>query len=438
MNIIISIWKKLFSVKDWFLKRSSAGKIGILSIIAISAWFIVAKLLPAKAPTPQYQTIQVQKGTLVVAVTASGQVASINNTPISTRATGIITKVYASDGTVVQAGDKIAEIDLDLVGKQNEAQALASYLSAKNSLQSAKDGLFTLQSDMLTKWKTFMEIAQSSTYQNNDLSPKTDQRQLPQFVSTDDDWLATEAKYKLQQQVIAQAQTSLNSAWMSYQQSSSIVYAPISGTVTGFSLQVGSVIAGQSSTSGSTTTITSQKVGNIKTAALPMVSINLTQIDVPKVKLGDKATLTFDGSNGKTYTGAVVSIDTVGVVSLGVTTYPTVIKLDTDAPDIFSNMSASASIITEIREDVITVPVSSVQTQNGQSSVRVMRNKQLVEVPVETGISSDTDIEVTSGLSEGDTVVTSVTTTATSTQTQTSPFSPFGRGGGFGGARNSR
>jgi multidrug efflux pump subunit AcrA (membrane-fusion protein) len=132
----------------------------------------------------------------------------------------------------------------------------------------------------------------------------------------------------------------------------------------------------------------------------------------------------------------VISIDTVGSVSSGVTSYPAVITFDTDVPEVFSNMSAQASIITETKSGVILVPTSAVQTQNGQSTVRVMRNNQEETVAVETGLSSGTQIEIVSGLHEGDTIVTSAATLvpAQSGGQTTSPFSGMsGPGGGFGG-----
>jgi multidrug efflux pump subunit AcrA (membrane-fusion protein) len=431
MKLIQSILKRFSAIFGWFMKRSLITKIIIVVAVVGVAWFTVPKLLGNKSQQPQYQTAQAEKGTLTIVVTASGQVSAANSATVDTKASGVVSKIYVENGQGVKTGDKIAEIDLDLEGKQRASSAWSSYQSAKNSLETAKTSYYTLQSDMLTKWKTYMDIAQSSLYQNSDGSPKVDTRQLPQFMSTDDDWLATEAKYKQQENVIAQVQTALNSAWLSYQQTSSTVYAPIPGTVTGLSLQIGSVLTAQSNTSG---TSTAQKIASIQTDASPIISVNLTQIDTPKVKVGNKATLTFDAFSGKTFTGKVISIDTIGSVSSGVTTYPTVIKLDTDVSDIFSNMTAQANIITQMKDNVILVPSSAVQTQDGQSTVSVMKNGKMEQVNVETGLSSSTQVEIVSGISEGDTVVTSVISSAgtgqqRSSQTQ-SVFGGFG-GGGF-------
>ncbi|OGG03548.1 hypothetical protein A2W14_03105, partial [Candidatus Gottesmanbacteria bacterium RBG_16_37_8] len=353
-----------------------------------------------------------------------------------TQASGVVSKVYIENGQNVKSGDKIAELDLDMVGKQRSSQALASYLSAKNNLENAKINYYALQSDLLTNWKSFMDLAQTSLYENSDKSPHTANRQLPEFMITNVDWLSAEAKYKQQANIVRQTQTSLNSAWGTYQQTSSTIYAPISGKVTGLSLQVGSVLTAQSNTSG---TAASQKIASIQTDASPIIQVNLTQVDTPKVKIGNKVTITFDAFPGKSFSGKVISIDTIGTVSSGVTTYPAYIKLDTEVPEIFSNMTANANIITQIKDNILIVPLSSVQTTSGSSTVRVMKDNQVTSADVEVGESNDTQTEIVSGVSEGDIIITGQTNTTTgSTGTTTSPFGNtrggFGGAGGLGGA----
>lgn len=434
MNIFKSLIQAVVGFFNFFLKSTLKVKIIIILIIAAAGWFAYPKITGTKTQKQQIQTDKVEKGTIISAISASGNVSSANSTVISTQASGVVTKVYVKDGDSVKTGDKIAEIELDLDGKQRSTQAYASYLSAKNSVENAKIAYFSMHSDLLTNWKSYMDIAQSSLYEKSDKTPDTTNRQLPQFMSVADQWYSVEAKYKQQANVVNQAQTSQSSAWSSYQQSSPIVYAPISGTVTGFSLQVGSVLTAQSNSSG---TATSQKIANIKTSAYPTILINLTEIDIPKVKIGNKATITFDAFSGKSFTGSVISIDTVGAISSGVTSYPTVIKLDTEVPGVLSNMSAQANIITDIKDDVLLVPSTAVQTLNSISTVRLMKNGQVRQTEVELGISSDTQTEVVSGLDEGDEVVTSSpslngssTQTRTGSQTQ-SPFGSFGGGGGL-------
>ena len=424
------MFKKIITKTSVFFRQNKKLAAVILLLLIITGVAAGKKISTNKA-APIYQTATVEKGTLTVIVTASGQVSAANSAEVSTEASGVVSQIYVENGQVIKAGDQIAEIELDLEGQQRSTQAWASYQSAKNNLESAKTSYYTLRSDMLTKWDDYMDTAQNSTYENADGSPKTDTRQWPEFVSINDDWLATEAKYKNQENVVKQAQSSLASAWLSYQQSSSTIYAPISGTVTGLSLQIGSVLTAQSNTSG---TATAQKIAAVQTGASPTIQFNLTQIDTPKVKVGNQATLTFDAFPNKTFTGKVVSIDTIGSVSSGVTTYPATIKLDTEVPEIFPNMTASANIITQVKDDFLLVPANAVQIQQEQTTVRLLKNGQTEYVNVEIGLSSGTQTEILSGLAEGDTVITGAAASGSSSQSQNSQTkSVFGGSGGFMG-----
>lgn len=423
-------------IKDFITKLSLFKKIILVVIILAVGYFAFSKIFANKNGKVTYQTEKVVKGNLIVSVSGSGTVASTNSSNITTEATGVVTKIYVKDGDIVKTGDKIAELELDLEGQQKSSQAWASYQSAKNSLQNAKDSLYSVQADLFTKWQSHFNLSTSSLYENSDGTPNTPERESQTaYRISEDNWLSAEAKYKSQQKAIEQAQLSLNSAWFSYQQASPIIYAPISGTVSGLSLQIGSVINSQSS---SNTSATTNKIANIKTDALPTLSINLTEIDVPKIKIGDKATITFDAFSDKTFTGKVISIDTVGSVSSGVTNYPTVILLDTKSNAILPNMGITANIITNTKDDVLLVSSSAVKTDSsGNNYVQILINGKPVNTNVEIGLSSDTQTEITSGLKEGDTVITSTTEAATTTSTQTqSVFGGFG--GNRGGGNNVR
>lgn len=416
-------------MKNWFLKRTLFVKALIIIAAIGTVWLGSRLLFPSTAAKVQYVTATAQRGTLIVSVSGSGQVSTANSAPVYTQASGVVATLHVKEGDMVTAGDKIAEIELDLSGKQNSAQAWSNYQSAQNNLNNAQASLYTLRSSMYANWDTYNNITQDGKYTNSDGSYNNDNRLLPEFIESQDNWLAAEAKYKNQQGVVNQAQTSLNAAWLAYQLDSPTIYAPISGQITGFSLQVGSVIS--ASSSQSSTTQTNTKIASVKTTAAPTITINLTEIDVTKVKEGNKATVTLDAFAGKTFTGKIVSIDTSGQTTSGVTTYPAVIQLDTQEPSMLSNMSAQASIITDIKNDVITVPSAAVRTTNEQLTVQVMKNGKPQSVTVTTGASSSTDTEILTGISENDVVVTSTTSTATTSSSSTrSVFSSFGGGGG--------
>lgn len=419
-------------LKNWFGKLSLKKKLAILIILLGAGWLIGTKILNQGQNQPQYQTSQAEKGTLIVSVSASGNISSANSFSITTQASGIVSNVYVRDGDIVSAGQKIADITLDTASAQKQAAAWSSYLSAQNSLKSAQAKINSLQSALFKANQAFLT---DRGVQNPSDAEKAD----PKYIEENADWLQAEADYKNQQGVISQAQSSLNSSWLSYTQLSSTITAPISGKVTGLILTEGVPIGNQTTTSSSTTssngsTNSSQSVGSIVLENSHIqATVNLTEIDVISVKPDQKVTLTLDAMPDKTFTGRVASVNTNGSVSSGVTTYPTTITFDTGLDNIYPNMGVNANIITSIKDNVILVPSAAVQTTNGTSTVRVTRNGQVTPVTVEIGGSNDTQTEIVSGINAGDEVVTGTTSTGTQGQSGTSPFSSFGGNRGFGG-----
>jgi membrane fusion protein, macrolide-specific efflux system len=412
--------KKLTSLMQKIMKLPMFAKIIIILVIVGLSYFGYTKTFGAKSTTPTYQTSTATKGTLISTVTSSGHVAATNFRVVTTTASGVVKKVYVTEGQKVTSGTPIMSIDLDLDGLQKYKQALSSYQGAQNSLKSAQDKLYSLQSAVVNANNIFAN-------QWSMMSPDD-----PTYIQRHNDLLTAQANLADQQNVITQAQTSLQSAQLSYQMAGSIVYAPISGTVSAISLSTGMILNPTSNSSNSSNT--ANNIAIVKTNTTPAVSVSLTEIDAPKVKVGDKATITLDALPNKTFTGKVVAVDTSGSVSSNVVTYPTTVQFDSDVPEIFSNMSANVSIITSVKNDVILVPVAAVQSSNGNYTVRELINGQLTSVAVTIGDSDGTNTEIDSGVNEGDIVVTSVSTSTTKTSTSSTSTSIFGGGNRVGGA----
>lgn len=389
----------------------------ILAVAVIILIFAGVKILAnKKAATPQYQTATVEKGNLVATVSASGQIIQANIINITTQATGVVKEVLVKDGDKVYSGQPLAKLELDPAGTLAEAQAYSAYLSAKNSLSSAQTNLYTLQNSLFVANQKFINDAAARGLATND----------PTYIEEWASWLAAEATYKNQENVIALAKINLNSAWLSYQQASATIFAPLAGTIDNITLTPGQVIS------------TTGRVAVIKTQGNPIGTFNVSEIDIIKVKPGQKATVTLDSIADKTFTGMVTTVDKIGTVSSGVTNYPVSISFDTESEQVLPNMSASANIIITSKDNVLLVPSSAIQTQNNQNVVRILgKNKEVQYVNVEIGISSDTQTEIISGISEGETVISGTVSTTTSSQSS-SVFSSFGRGAGGGTVRIPR
>ncbi len=166
------------------------------------------------------------------------------------------------------------------------------------------------------------------------------------------------------------------------------------------------------------------------------VTVSLAESDVVSVKVGQKATLTFDALPDLTLTGKVTAIDNSGTVNQGVVSYNVTLVPDATDPSVKGGMTVTANIITEVRADVLAVPNAAVKTSTSGSYVQILENGEPVDQTVEVGISTDSYTEITSGLTEGQEVITQTINPNASTTT-TVRRNQGGAGGGFPGAAGS-
>lgn len=406
----------------WFFSSKIKAAVTVILILGLS--LLGYRSFAHRPAAPELQTVKAEKGSLVTSVSASGNILSGNSIDITTTATGVVTKVFVKNGDSVSAGQAIAEIALDASSQSKLASAYSSYLSAKSALDAAQAKINSLQSTEFTINQKFISDAVARGLATDD----------PTYIEENANWLQAEADYKNQQGVISQAQAALNSASLALSQISSTITAPASGTIANLILTAGLPISAPSST----TTTSVQKFGTIVMAQEGGLeaSVNLSEVDAPKVHPGQKVTLTLDAFPDKTFTGRVGSINTTGAVSSGVTTYPAIIALDTAATNIYPNMAVSAKIITDIKNNVLLVPTAAVVNRGGQSLVRTLQKGKEVDVEVGTGDSNDTQTEIKSGIKEGDEIITGAASLGRSASGSTSPFGAFGgkgfRGGGGG------
>ncbi len=149
------------------------------------------------------------------------------------------------------------------------------------------------------------------------------------------------------------------------------------------------------------------KLSTLKTESSYKVTINVDELDIKSVKKGQSVTVTADAVEDKTFTGKVTKVSKVGSTSDGVATYPVTIQLS-NAADLLPSMSVTATITTAKAENAVLVPVSAIQTKDGESYVTVVMdgNENGIQTKVETGIINDTYAQITSGVSEGDQIKT--------------------------------
>ena len=272
------------------------------------------------------------------------------------------------------------------------------------------------------KWYIDVPSTSSSSYSSNLQAYQNAQQSVPQNIDTaQNNVKSSEFSLIQKQNALVDAKELVSDYYVS---------APFDGIM-------GSITANLGETTSDVlgTIITNQK----------LASISLNEVDVAKIKLGQKVTLTFDAIPDLSVAGEVASIDAVGAVSSGVVSYNVKISFASENDSIKPGMSVSASIITKVAQDVMTLPNGSIKTKNGATYVEIFN--QPLETPpvgvagslsatlpkqqtVEVGISNDTTSEITSGLKEGDIVVSKTITTTVSTSATSSAPSLLGSGRG--------
>lgn len=411
-------------------------KIKLAAVIAvILSTLFIASNVSKKASPASYQTAEVARESIIESVTESGNVTSDSQTNIGSPTNGVISEVFVKNGDQVSSNQALFSVR-STATPQEQAAALAVFLSAQNSLNAATAKLNSLQSNLFKANQTFVN---DRGIQN----PSDQQKAEPRYIEENADWLQAEADYKNQQGVIAAAQASYSSASLSYAATQdSTVTAPISGTVANLSLGAGSNVSATGTTynnSSSSTSSSSQGTQVLVLGNFSQLSIKapINEVDISKVKTGQKATVTLDAFPEQTFVGKVTSIDTIGANASGVVTFNAYISLVLPPPSIKPGMSATAVIQIARHDNVLGIPAAAIQTTTGTPTVQRLKNGKVEVVDVETGISSDTNTEILSGLSEGDMVI--IGTQSTTTQGGTSPFSGLNRGfGGLGGGGNVR
>jgi macrolide-specific efflux system membrane fusion protein len=398
MNKLI---KKMKSFKKWVVADKKRWIIGI--VIILLAIFGIWRIVSSSSNKITYQTATIEKGTLVSSISASGNVLTTNTLSISSEASGVVKKVYVKDGDKVYVGQKLAEITLDSAGTLANTKAWASLTSAQNSYRSSKASLANVY-DQIKGHESDETFAQKETRTKAE-------------VANDNAW------------------ANLVTANLTYKQTSPIITAPFSGIIGSVNLVEGMVLT----SSSSTTSINSQRVAVVKGDSLPVVSVSLSEVDVPKVKVGQKVIITLDSvsdsasSTLKTFTGQVATVDRVGGTSNNVTNYPANIKLDSSSDAILPNMAATANIVLVTLTNVLIAPTASIETQNGIEYIKVLKNGKQELLKVTLGLNTDNGVEIKSGVLEGETVIIGTSTNSSkSTTTTKSVFSSVGGGGGMG------
>jgi HlyD family secretion protein len=415
----------------------------LIAIVLIWFLFIHKKDAPV--------VIQAQKpdtGYIAQSVTATGKIEPVDTVTVGTQVSGIIKYLYVDFNSKVKKGQLIAELDKSLL---------------QAALDQVKGNLLNAQSQ---------EIYAKNNYDRQNLLFKTDAISKADYDIALNTYNASKASVKSAQAQVRSADKNLSYA---------DIYSPIDGVILNRNISIGQTVAASFSTP--TLFIIAKDITKME------VEANVDEADIGNVKAGNRATFTVDAFINDSFKGTVEDIRLHPSVSANVVTYTTIINAPNNDEKLKPGMTANIIIFTKEVNGAMLIPakalaftpdsslqkdyeivgkVSRKKTRSGttaggattnqvshtaksradssgitkqRASVWLLQGKKLVQTRITIGLNDNTHVEVLSGLTANDMVITDVTGGATGKSAATpgaSPFLPARRGGGGGGGGKTR
>lgn len=444
--------------KNWIIIGT-----GILVLLALGGYWYFQQAAANAAASARIQTATAQRGALVATVNAAGNVLSPEEATVGFLSSGRVAKVHVQVGTPVKKGQVLMELDTtDLefalkTAKTNLASAQASLEQTKANLEFA---LRNAQSNLESS-KAALEAAKNKNAQNanqiivakaqldkatialeqaqgaynriawrGDVSMTTQAAELQRAtidyqsalanynmtLATINDSALKAAQTAYDKDVVALEQakrnldTQLRTAQATVEKDQIAVeqaqrnierarlLAPFDGVVSAVNFS-----AGDSAGTGTAVIVVDLSTLQVK--------VNIAEVDVAKIKIGQTAQITLDALPGKTYTATISAIGPVATITQGVVNYPVTAVITNNDGAVKPGMTANLAITVDRRDNVLLVPARAVRTQGNQRTVTVLYKGLQIAVPVTLGLTNDQFAEITGGLLEGDQVIIQSTQT---------------------------
>lgn len=382
--------------------------IGLLLIVAGGGyyWYSSRQTTPVAL---QYITAPVEKGVITSSVSGTGNVIVDQLATVDPTITGTVSGLSVKSGDVVKKGQTLFTIVNDQL-EVDVAKAGVSNLQVQNAIDSAL-------------------LNRKQAVSDYDKAKKKDKSDPTTY--TKEELTILKQKIDIADQAIDVAEQNVAASGLSYRKTVNDakkrqVTAPLDGTVNEINIKNGDDLSKISSGSSK---VSPMIVGDLNTLK---ASVKVNEVDISKISIGQKAMVKFTALDDLNVSGKVEKIDSLGTVTQGVVMYTVVIGFDTIDPRIKSNMSVTASIISDSKQNAVIVPNSALKTDVQGSYVEVLVNGAPEQKTIEIGIANTTKTEVLSGVLVGDAVVTqTIDPTATkSTASSNSGVRIPGLGGG--------
>ena len=335
---------------------------------------------------------------LTQSVKSSGQIQPRIKVNISAHVVGKIDKLYAVEGAAIAAGDPFLELEQEAF--------LAARDNARAQLAMAKTGLAQAR---VTAADEKVRLARAEQLSTQGIS-SVEALEAARLRQTSADLQVEQAK-----EAVTQGQALLDKAEDDLRKTT--IYSPLAGRVIALNAEVGEVVV--SGTMNNPASV----IGTIADLSEILAEIDVDETEVVHLAPGQPVVLHVDAIPDREYTGKVVEIGSSGYSKPSqpdVTFFETKVLFDAPDEKLRPGMSARAEIQVATHADVLAVPIQSVVERTpkaaGESAgakkpapetvVFVVENGKAKSVPVKSGISDATEVEILSGLAGGEQVIT--------------------------------
>ncbi|MHC1779236.1 MAG: efflux RND transporter periplasmic adaptor subunit [Bacteroidales bacterium] len=381
-------------------------------IIAVAVLFIVVMaVIGSKKGKSAIQVTaeKIEKKTIVEVIPANGKIKPVVEVKISPDVSGEIIELNYKEGEYIKRGDLIIKIKQDVYISMKER--------SEASLNSIKAQLTQMQAQFVQIEQAYMR--NKSLYEQKAISEAEYESSLSQFQVAKEQIKAAEFNVKSATAALKEANENLTKT---------VIYAPMDGIISKMSVEKGERVVGTSQMAGT-------EMLRIANFDQMEVLVDVNENDIIRIEKGDTATVEVDAYPNRKFTGVVTQIansaKNIGMSIDQVTNFEVKILLIADSYNDLVNegknpfrpgMSASVSIQTSRVDNALAVPLQSITTRSdiipdsvktkmgvneSLEQVFVVKSDNSVEIRViTTGIQDLTNIQVVTGLQEGDQIVT--------------------------------
>ncbi|MEO8275521.1 MAG: efflux RND transporter periplasmic adaptor subunit [Thermoanaerobaculia bacterium] len=374
--------------------------IGIPVLIAIGIAAKIATGADRKLPVVTVQ--KAERTDLRSLVTATGKTEAQRKVDLSANVMGQIVNLAVREGDVVKKGDFLLQIDL--------TQRRATAVGAEESLKALFFDRDAARAQAEEARKNFERAERSFKDQ---IIPQADvDRNRAAFEGADANWKATERRIDQARANLAGAQDELSKTKM---------VSPIDGVVTALPVEEGEVAVIGTMNNAGTKLMTISDMGTVEAV------MEVDETDIPNVKVGQTAEIRIDAFGDRKFQGVVTEVGSSPIAAAGSTdaavNFEVRIQLKDLPPAMRPGFSCSADILTGTAAAVLAVPIQALVVRekpaaegekekkpSEEEGVYLLKTagskKTAVFAPVTAGMTGETQVEIQSGVSDGDEVIT--------------------------------